>query len=281
MGCLDEQVVIVTGAGRGIGRATALLCGREGARVLADDLGCDAAGRGADSSVSDRVANEIVALGGVAVASHEDVSGREGPRRLTERAMDEFGRLDAVIACAGVARNRQLLRMSDDDLDAVMNVQLRSSIRLTRAGAQTMARQGNGGSIVLSAGASALFGSPHQSSLTAAFAGLMGFARSAAMELRRQGIRVNTVAPLARTRLTENNPVFKGIGADSLSATHVAPVNAYLASRLSVEVSGEFVAVAGSRVYLLAVRETTGIFADGAGFALEELQRGWNEITRG
>ncbi len=277
---LEDKAVVVTGAGGGIGRAEALFLAREGARIVACDLGCDKEGRGSDPAVAERVAEEIRAAGGEAVASHEDVAAGGAADRLVTLALDRFGRLDAVVAAAGIARDRTVVNLDDADLEAVLCVHVRASFALTRAAARAMMDRGEGGSIVLTTSTSAFFGTARQAATSAAAAAVVGLVRSAAVELRKHRIRVNAIAPTARTRTTEHLPMFQGIGAGSMSPEHVAPVAAFLVSDLSEDVSGEVLGVAGGRVHALRSRETTGAFVEGRPFSPEEIRANFHEITR-
>lgn len=280
MGCLDGKVVLIAGAGRGIGRAEALACAAEGARVVVNDDGCDVEGRGSDPSVADAVVAEIRAAGGEAVADPRDYSAPGAAEALVARALEAFGALDAVIASAGIVRERTLLKLDDDDLDRLLDVHVRGTIRLARAAARAMVERGGGGSIVVTTGPSAFFGSARVSGIAACTAAIVGFARSAAVELRRQKVRVNAIAPTARTRATEGLPLFQGIAAGSMAPEHVAPVAVFLASDLSSEVTGEVIGVAGGRVYAIRSRETTGAFTEGRPFTPAEIAKAWNDVTR-
>jgi NAD(P)-dependent dehydrogenase (short-subunit alcohol dehydrogenase family) len=281
VGHLDSKVVIVTGAGRGVGRAEALLLAREGARVVVNDLGCEVDGSGADPSIASAVAQEIAAAGGDAVASHDDVARAGTAEKLVELAYLRWGRLDGVIANAGIARERGILHTEPDDLEAFLGTHVRAAFSITRAAAHAMIDAGEGGSIVLTTSPGAYFGAARRSAASAAAAAVVGLARSAAAELRRHRIRVNALAPTARTRATESLPMFQGISEGSMSAEHVAPVAAFLSSDLAADVFGEVIAVAGARVYAIRARETAGAFARSGGFSIDELAAAFPEITRG
>jgi NAD(P)-dependent dehydrogenase (short-subunit alcohol dehydrogenase family) len=277
---LEGRRVLVTGAGRGVGRAHALACARAGARVLANDLGCDAHGQGADPSVAAAVVDAIRDAGGTAEADHEDLGRPAGPQRVVEATTAAFGGLDAVIGSAGIVADRTVLKMDDALLDRMIDVHVKGSFALVKAAARAMIDAGNGGSIVLHTAPVAFFGALRQSALAATSAAIVGLVRSAAIELRKHGIRVNAIAPTARTRTTEALPLFKGIAPDSMGPEFVAPVGVFLASDLASEVSGEVVGVAGTRLYALNARETPGWFGEGAPPSPEEVARAWNEVTR-
>jgi NAD(P)-dependent dehydrogenase (short-subunit alcohol dehydrogenase family) len=281
MGCLDDKVAVVTGGGRGIGRATARHFAAEGARVLVCDTGTSVSGEGVDPEVAEGVAKEIVAAGGVAKACTESVAELGGAGRIVQAALDAFGQLDAVVGSAGIVREAVLLKLDDRDLEALLDVQVRGAFALTRAAARAMIDSGRGGAIVQLTGPAAFFGSVRQSAQSAVSAAVVGMVRSAAVELRRHNVRVNAIAPTAHTRATADLPMFQGIREDSMSPEHVAPVAAFLCSELAADVHGEVLGVAGARVYSFRVRETTGAFAAGGHpFTPSELKAAFREITR-
>ncbi len=281
MALLSDKVVVITGAGRGIGRAAALACARAGASLVLNDVGCELDGRQADPGVVEQVRAEIAALGVGAVASAIDVTETSAPDALVQLALTRFGRVDGLFAAAGIVREQSVTRLLDDDLERVLDVQLRAPIRLTRALATALQERNQAGSIVLCSAQTAFAGARGQSAFAAASAGITGFVRVAALELRRHGIRVNALCPLARTRSTEQLPIFDAIRDDSLTPEHAAQVALYLLSPLAAEASGEIVGAAGSRVYTLRAHETSGAFLDGRPFGAEELAEAWPRVTRG
>ncbi len=264
MALLEGKVAIVTGAGGGIGRATALALAREGASVLINDLGGPRDGSGAGRDAADAVVAEIRDAGGTAEASYESVSDEAGAARIVERAVQSFGRLDVLINNAGILRDKTLLKLELRDWQAVLDVHLTGSFLCLRAAAAKLKDQGQGGSIVNTTSVSGLVGNVGQANYAAAKAGIYGLTRTASIELQRYGIRVNAVAPLAKTRLTEDLPLFEKIG-DSLSPAHVAPVHVYLASELSREVTGVTLSVAGARISQFKLVESAGRHKDDDG----------------
>jgi NAD(P)-dependent dehydrogenase (short-subunit alcohol dehydrogenase family) len=261
MALLEGKVAIVTGAGGGIGRATALALAKERASVLVNDYGGARDGTGQDSTAADQVVAEIRAAGGKAEASYESVSDEAGAQRIVASAVQHFGRLDVLINNAGILRDKTLLKLALGDWQAVLDVHLTGSFLCLRAAAARLKDQGQGGSIINTTSVSGLLGNFGQASYSAAKAGIYGLTRTASIELQRYGIRVNAVAPLAKTRLTAELPLFEKIG-DSLSPEHVAPVHVYLASDLSRDVTGVTLSVAGARISQFKLVESAGRHKD-------------------
>jgi NAD(P)-dependent dehydrogenase (short-subunit alcohol dehydrogenase family) len=258
MGTLDGKVAVITGAGRGIGRGEALLFAEEGARVVANDLGGEWNGTGADSRAASQVVEEIKAAGGEAVPHFEDISEEAGAASLIAAALDSWGRLDVVVNNAGILRDRMVFNMSAEDWDAVMKVHLRGHFLVTRAASlhwRERAKAGEEvrGAIVNTSSTSGILGNVGQSNYGAAKAGIAAFSYIVAMELARYGVTVNTIAPGARTRMTE-----KTFGElklpegefDSLAPENVAPMVAYLASDAAAHITGQVFYVQGGLVQL-------------------------------
>jgi len=237
MGALDGRVVVVTGAGRGIGREHALLLAQEGARIVVNDLA-----RGGQDPAAD-VVEEIRAVGGEAVASGHDIAEWETGRALVELAVDNFGRLDALVNNAGALRDQFLVNMTEEDWDFVMRVNLRGHFVPTRWAAAYWRDRSKAGddvraSVVHTSSSSGLFGNAGQANYVAAKAGVGMFSQVVATELGRYGVRSNTIVPAARTRLTEAVPSVKQLMAapeeahafDVYDPANVSPVVAYLVS---------------------------------------------------
>jgi NAD(P)-dependent dehydrogenase (short-subunit alcohol dehydrogenase family) len=281
MALLDGKSAVITGAGNGIGRATALLFAREGARVVVNDLGGSRAGDGGAHSAADAVVDEIRAAGGSAVASYDSVSTETGARGVVETAVREYGRLDILINNAGILRDKTLLKMELSQWDAVLDVHLKGTFLCTQAAALAMKDQG-GGRIVNTTSVSGLLGNFGQANYSAAKAGIYGLTRTASIELQRHRISVNAVAPIAKTRMTEDLPMFAKI-ADTLSPEHVAPAHLFLASDLCGERTGIVLAVAGARMSVYKVVESAGQFkeADGGVWTAGEIAEHFDAIAKG
>jgi NAD(P)-dependent dehydrogenase (short-subunit alcohol dehydrogenase family) len=259
MALLEDKVAVITGAGNGIGREVALLFGREGAHVVVNDAGVEADGSGGDPAVARSVAAEIELAGGSALASADSVADAAGVSALFEATKARYGGVDILVCCAGIHRDKPLLALSHADFDAVLDVQLRSSLLCAQAAARSMKTRG-GGSIVFTTAMSGMFGNYGQATAAAAHAGVYGLMRTASIELQRADVRVNAVAPLAKTRQTRDLPVFEQV--ESMQPAHVAPVYLFLASGLSAEVSGTVVGVAGGRLSTFRVVESPGKFKE-------------------
>jgi NAD(P)-dependent dehydrogenase (short-subunit alcohol dehydrogenase family) len=243
-------------------------------------MGCDPAGVGHDENVAREVAEEIERAGGRAAWLTLDMAEKDSAKLLMETAVARFGHVDGGFYSAGFLRDRALVRLNDDDFDAVLNVHVRGAFRFARELAKALIDKRQPGSIVLTAAPSGLFGPAGQVSLAAASGAIAAFVRSAASELRRQNVRVNAIAPTARTRLTEHLPLFSSIRADSMTPEHVAPVVAHLLADASASVHGEVLGVAGGRVYALRMGETSGLFQEGEPMDLDTLSARFREVTR-
>jgi NAD(P)-dependent dehydrogenase (short-subunit alcohol dehydrogenase family) len=243
MGALDGRVAIITGAGRGIGREHALLFAAEGARVVVNDLGGTVDGSGDDRSAAQQVVAEIEAMGGEAVANGDDVADWEGGRRLIDVAVEAFGDLHVLVNNAGILRDRMLVNMSEQDWDSVIHVHLRGHFVPTRHAAAYWRQRTKDGhevkaSVVNTSSTSGLLGNPGQANYGAAKSGIASFSVIAAEELGRYGVRVNAIAPAARTRMTESTPGLTDIvktptdaaAFDVWDPANISPLVAYLAT---------------------------------------------------
>ncbi|MEI8000237.1 MAG: SDR family oxidoreductase [Actinomycetes bacterium] len=262
MGALDGRVAIITGAGRGLGREHALLMAAEGARLVINDLGGDTRGSGADRAPAQQVVDEIVAMGGEAVANTDSCSDWDAAEALVRLAVDTFGDLHVVVNNAGILRDKMFANMSTDEWDAVMNVHLRGHFCLSRHAAGYWREQVKAGStvnaaIVNTSSGAGLLGNVGQSNYGAAKAGIAALTMIQAMELGRYGVRANAIAPVARTRMTLETPGMEDmVGApddpaafDRWNPGNVSPLVAYLATA-DCPVTGGVFHVGGNQVGL-------------------------------
>ena len=257
MGALEGRVAIITGAGRGIGREHALLFAREGAHVVVNDLGGSPDGTGADASPAEEVVAEIKALGGEAVANHDDVADAEGAGRLVQQAIDTFGALHVLVNNAGILRDRMVFSMTDEEWDAVIRVHLRGHFMPTRAAAQYWRQRSKDGdplkaSIINTTSTSGLLSNPGQTNYGAAKTGIATLTEICQKELWRYGVRANAIAPAARTRLTA--PLGRlgeapEAGFDPMAPGNISPFVAYLATE-DCPIGGKVFFVFGGTVQL-------------------------------
>jgi NAD(P)-dependent dehydrogenase (short-subunit alcohol dehydrogenase family) len=250
----DGRVAIITGAGGGLGRSHAIELARRGARILVNDLGGALDGSGSSASAAQRVVDEIIALGGVAAANHDSVSTSRGGEAIVQAALDAFGRVDVLINNAGILRDRAFHKMEADLIDQVIDVHLKGAFYVSRPAFALMREQGYG-RIVNTSSASGLFGNFGQANYGAAKAGLAGLTRVLAIEGVEHGIKVNAIAPIALTRMTEG---ILGELASKVSAESVSPLVAFLANE-ECSVNGNIYSVAGGRIARIFVAETSGV----------------------
>ncbi|MEI7893734.1 MAG: SDR family NAD(P)-dependent oxidoreductase [Myxococcales bacterium] len=280
MGLLEGKVAIVTGAGGGIGRAQALLFAREGARVVVNDLGCARDGTGASHEAADAVVGAIGDFGGQAVANYDSVATVEGAARLVQTAVESFQAVHILVNNAGILRDKSLLKMDEGTFDEVLAVHLKGTFFCTQAFAKQVVRQGGGGRVVMTTSVSGMLGNFGQANFSAAKAGVYGLTRTAAIELQKHRITVNALAPIAKTRMTEDLPMFQGI--DSLTPDHIAPAALFLASDLCGDRTGHVMACAGARLYAFKVVETPGRFkdADNGIWTAQEIASHWDALVK-
>jgi NAD(P)-dependent dehydrogenase (short-subunit alcohol dehydrogenase family) len=260
VGTLDGRIAIITGAGRGIGREHALLFAAEGAKVVVNDLGGALDGSNEAASPAEEVVAEIQAMGGEAVANHDNVADWEGGARLVQCALEAFGDLHVLVNNAGILRDRVLVNLSEQDWDSVINVHLKGHFVPTRHAATYWREQAKAGktvkaSIINTSSTSGLLGNVGQSNYGAAKAGIAAFTVIIAEELSRYGVRANAIAPAARTRMTESTPglsdyVVKPSDAavfDVWDPANISPLVATLAMQ-DCEASGQVFFVQGGTV---------------------------------
>ena len=249
----DGRVAIVTGAGGGLGREHALLLAARGAKVVVNDLGGAVDGTGGSAGPAERTVKEIEGLGGVAVADSNTVATPEGGQAIVDTALEAFGRVDVVINNAGILRDKAFHNLTPELLDPVLDVHLKGAFHVTRPAWARM-REAGYGRVLLTASNAGILGNFGQSNYGAAKMGLVGLARVLAQEGVRYGIRVNVLAPIARTRMTEE---LLGPIAPKLDPRLVAPVAAWLVHE-DCPVTGEIYSVGGGRVARFFVGLTEG-----------------------
>ena len=252
MGLLDGKVALVTGAGGGLGETHALLLAQEGAAVVVNDLGGARDGSGGSNSMADQVVEKIKAIGGQAVADYGNVAKEEDANKMVQTAVDHFGKLDFLIANAGILRDKAFKNMTNEMWDIVLDVHLRGTYLTVRAAYNQMMNQESGGSIVVTSSTSGLLGNFGQTNYGAAKAGIAGFARCLFQEGMKYGIRVNVLAPAAWSRLTED--IFpQGQNMEELlSPDKVSPLVVWLGSDDAKDVTGRTFLATGNTVQLLS-----------------------------
>jgi NAD(P)-dependent dehydrogenase (short-subunit alcohol dehydrogenase family) len=258
-GLCEGRVVVVTGAGGGIGRAHALAFAAEGAKVVVNDLGGSRDGEGTSAGPAQTVVDEITAAGGQAVANIDDVSSWDGAQHLVGQAIEVFGGLDVLVNNAGILRDKMLVNMSEVEWDAVIKVHLKGTFAPTRHAAaywreQSKAGQSVDARVINTTSPSGLFGNLGQANYGSAKAGIAGFTIIAAVELARYGVTVNAIAPTALTRMTEELPAMSELakqdegGFDTLAPENIAPLAVWLGSPESREITGRVFSVWGGRI---------------------------------
>lgn len=283
MGALEGKVVIVTGGARGIGQSVSLACAEQGAHlvVIDADLARDGGPLPAEDQASaEATAEEIRRRGGQAIAVRASVFDRPAVEAALEAVVARFGRVDVLINLAGIVRDRSFLKQDDETWQVVLDVHLGGVLHTCQAFAKQVIKQGGGGRIINTISVSGLLGNFGQSNYAAAKAAVYGLSRTLSIELQRHRISVNCVAPLAKTRLTEDLPMFASV--DTLTPEHVAPAYVYFASDLSEGKTGHMLAVAGARMYAFKLVETAGRFKEGDDdrWSAEEIAEHWDSIVK-
>ncbi len=257
MGSLDGRVAVVTGAGRGIGRSTALLLAREGAAVVVNDLGGAVDGSGSDTGPAHEVTAEITEGGGKAIANGADVSDHAAAEDLIKTAISEFGRLDVLVNVAGILRDRMVFNMTEQEWDDVIRVHMKGTFNTTKFAAahwRSLREEDAQNRIINFTSVSGLHGAPGQPNYAAAKMGIVGLTYSSANALGKYGVTVNAVSPGAATRMTDSVPLERRRTgrpvADEWSPDNVATVVAYLASERSGWLTGRIVHSSGYEVAL-------------------------------
>ena len=268
MGMLEGKVALVTGAGGGLGRAHAMLLAREGASVVVNDLGGARDGTGSSNTMAQKVVEEIKAEGGQAIANYGSVTNRDDAIAMVEDTVSAFGKIDILIANAGILRDKSFKNMDDEMWDVVMDVHLRGTYLSTKAAYDKMLEQGNGGRIIMTSSTSGLLGNFGQTNYGAAKAGIAGFMRCLWLEGIKYGITVNVLAPTATSRLTTD--ILPEEVQENFPPEAVSPAVVWLCSDEAKEISGRQWLVAGNNVSLLSWQLTS--------IATRKLSEGYWEV---
>jgi NAD(P)-dependent dehydrogenase (short-subunit alcohol dehydrogenase family) len=270
----DGKVAIVTGAGGGLGRQHALELARRGAKVVVNDLGGSVDGSGGSSAAADAVVAEIKAAGGEAIANGSSVTDDAGVALMVKQAMDAWGRIDVLIANAGILRDKSFSKMELADFELVLNVHLMGTVKPTKAVWEIM-REQNYGRIVVTTSSSGLYGNFGQSNYGAAKLGIIGFMNTIKLEGQKNNIHINAISPVAATRMTENlmpAPVL-----EKLKPEYVTPGVVYLASE---EAPTGAILTAGAGAFALSrIYETEGVYLGEDGLSVEEVRDNWAKIS--
>ncbi|MEJ8824493.1 SDR family NAD(P)-dependent oxidoreductase [Variovorax humicola] len=275
---VKDKVIVITGAGRGIGRAIALLGANEGARVVVNDLGGTPNGSGADAAPAEQVAAEIRATGGEAVANGDNIAAAGGGERIIQTALDVFGRVDCVINNAGILRDRMFHNMTPEEWRDVIDVHLNGYFNVSRAAAPHFKSQ-NSGSFVHFTSPAGLIGAMGQSNYAAAKMGVVGLSTGIAFDMARFNVRSNCVAPSAWTRLLsgltarnkEEEERFARLE-KSMSPEKIAPLCVFLATDAAAGISGQIFKARGNEIFLMSQpRPIRSVHRDG-GWSLQSLE---------
>lgn len=254
---LDGKVVVVTGAGGGIGRDIALMAGANGARVVVNDIGAGLDGSGQDDGPAARVVAEIKAAGGEAVASLDSVADAEGAQRIVQAALDAFGRLDGIVNNAGILRDTFFHKMTEEEWDRVVKVHLYGSFHVSRAAAPVFKQQ-QSGSLVHMTSTSGLIGNLAQANYSAAKLGIVGLSKSIALDMQRFGVRSNCIAPFAWSRMISSIKVdspeqeARVARLQQMTPAKIAPLAVYLLSERAASVSGQIFCVRNNEILVFS-----------------------------
>ena len=271
---VQDRVIVVTGAGGGLGREYALTLAREGASVVVNDLGGARDGTGAGSAMADEVVKEIKDAGGRAVANYDSVAESEGAANIIKTAIDEFGKVDGVVSNAGILRDGTFHKMEFGSWDSVIKVHLYGGYNVIRA-AWPHFRENGFGRVVVATSTSGLFGNFGQANYGAAKLGLVGMINTLAQEGAKYNIKANAVAPIAATRMTQD--ILPPEVFEKLTPEYVAPVIGYLCTEELPDTASVFI-VGGGKVQRVALFQNSGVtFTDVP--SVDDIAAKWGEIT--
>ena len=268
---LDGKVIVVTGAGRGIGRAIALALAAEGASVVVNDLGASASGEGADQAPADEVVQEITASGGQAIANGLSVSEWDSAHAIIQSAIDNFGRIDGVVNNAGILRDTIFHKMTEEQFDIVVNVHLKGSFNMSRACAPHF-REQSGGCLVHMTSTSGLIGNLGQANYMSAKLGVVGLSKSIALDMARYNVRSNCISPFAWSRLFGKVPTetpeqkARVEKIKEMTPEKIAPLAVALFSDEASDVSGQIFAVRNNEIFLMSQSRPLRSVHDGGGW---------------
>ena len=270
----DGKVAIVTGAGGGLGRQHALELARRGAKVVVNDLGGSVDGSGGSSAAADAVVAEIKAAGGEAISNGSSVTDDAGVALMIKQAMDTWGRIDILIANAGILRDKSFSKMELADFELVVNVHLMGTVKPVKAVWEIMKEQ-NYGRIVVTTSSSGMYGNFGQSNYGAAKLGIIGFMNTIKLEGQKNNIHINAISPVAATRMTEN--LMPAEVLERLKPEYVTPGVVYLASD---EAPNGAILTAGAGAFALSrIYETEGVYLGEGGLSVEEVRDNWAKIA--
>ena len=274
---MTDNVVLVTGAGRGIGRAVAMALAEDGWAVVVNDPGSGPDGSTTDEDPASEVVSEIVGRGGLAVLDTSDITSWDNAHRMVARAVDSFGRLDGVVNCAGILRDRIFHQMSEEEYDSVIRVHLKGYFNVSRAAAPIFRRQGSGAYVHLTS-TSGLIGNRGQANYSSAKMGVVGLSRSIALDMARFGVRSNAIAPFAASRLigvlpTETPEEQARVAKfNSMTPEQIAPLVLFLLGPDAHEVSGQIFVVRRNEIMLMSQPRPVRTLHRADGWSLEHLR---------
>ncbi len=272
---LKGRTAVITGAGGGLGRTHALLFAKHGANVVVNDLGGKQDGTGKGSEMADKVVEEIKAAGGNAVANYDSVSTEEGANGIIKTAVDAFGKIDILVNNAGILRDTSFVKMTDAEWDLVFQVHVKGAYYCTKAAWGHM-REQKYGRVIFTSSASGIYGNFGQSNYSAAKLALVGLTQTLALEGEKYNIRVNAIAPVAASRMTES--LLPPFVLDKLKPECVSPLVVYLCSE-NIDVNGELYEVGAGAVARIETLRSKGLAMNPDDISVEAVAEAWTKIN--